>query len=507
MRLLFVSSEVYPFAKTGGLADVSEALPRALANLGTDIRILMPAYACVLRQVSRAQPIADLSGILGVACARLLSARLPGSDIPVWLADAPELYDREGLYQDSSGQDWPDNARRFAFLSHVAARIGLATLEPLWQPQVIHANDWHAGLVPLLVSAHQGPRPASVFTMHNLAFQGIFGPEVVPQLDLPEGSFSPEGAEYYGKISLLKAGICRADSLTTVSPTYAREILTAEYGFGLDGILRARAADLRGILNGADYGIWDPAHDPFLAANYDSARLNGKKLCKAALQHELGLVADPEVPLLTFISRMTEQKMADVLLELLPRLAAQGLQLCVLSDGDHDLERRFREVASAHAGTFAVRIGYEEPLAHRMHAGADLLLAPARFEPCGLTQIYAMRYGTVPVVRATGGLADTVVDTSRTTISDGTATGFVFAEPSAADLDAAITRAVAFFREPLAWRRLQLNDMKQDFSWNRSAAIYYSLYQDLCARAQKRASPSRVAGLRNGTPAIEKATA
>ena len=506
MRLLFVSSEVYPFAKTGGLADVSEALPRALANLGADVRILMPAYGCALRKISRPQPIADLSGILGVQDARLLSARLPGSDIPVWLADAPELYHRDGLYQNSQGQDWPDNARRFAFLSHVAARISIGALEPRWQPDVLHANDWHTGLVPLLVSAHSQRRPACVFTLHNLAFQGLFPAEDVAGLDLPPGSFSPDGAEYYGKISFLKAGSRFADKLTTVSPTYAREILTDEYGFGLDGLLRARASELTGILNGADYGIWDPAHDAFLPTNYDFSGLNGKKLCKATLQRELGLAANPDLPLLAFISRMTEQKMADVLLELMPKLAQQNLQLCVLSDGDHELERRFREMANGHASTFAVRIGYEEPLAHRMLAGADLLLAPARFEPCGLTQIYAMRYGTVPVVRATGGLADTVVDTSRTSISDGTATGFVFAEPSVAGLWEAILRAVAFYREPLAWRRLQLNDIKQDFSWHRSANTYLSLYQSLIARA-----PEAVSG-GGGTspesePAIEKAMA
>ncbi len=506
MRLLFVSSEVYPFAKTGGLADVSEALPRALANLGADVRILMPAYGCALRTVSRPQPIADLSGILGVQDARLLSARLPGSDIPVWLADAPELYQRDGLYQNSQGEDWPDNARRFAFLSHVAARIGLSALEPRWQPDVIHANDWHTGLVPLLVSAH-AQRPACVFTLHNLAFQGLFPAECVAGLDLPPGSFSPDGAEYYGKISFLKAGIRFADKLTTVSPTYAREILTEEYGFGLDGLLRSRASNLTGILNGADYGIWDPTYDASLPANYDFSGLNGKKLCKATLQQELGLARNPDLPLLAFISRMTEQKMADVLLEIMPKLAQQNLQLCVLSDGDHGLEQRFREMAHAHTGTFAVRIGYQEALAHRMLAGADLLLAPARFEPCGLTQIYGMRYGTVPVVRATGGLADTVVDTSRTSISDGTATGFVFADPSVAGLWEAILRAVAFYREPLAWRRLQLNDMKQDFGWHRSANAYLSLYQSLTADLPAVTSGVAVVAGSKPEPATEKATA
>ncbi len=507
MRLLFVSSEVYPFAKTGGLADVSEALPRALANLGADVRILMPAYGCALRKLSRPQPIADLSGILGVKDARLLSARLPGSDIPVWLADAPELYHRDGLYQNNRGEDWPDNARRFAFLSHVAARIGKGALAPRWQPDVIHANDWHTGLVPLLVSASTEPGPACVFTLHNLAFQGLFPAEDVAGLDLPQDSFTPDGVEYYGKISFLKAGIRFADKLTTVSPTYAREILTDDYGFGLNGLLRARASDLTGILNGADYGIWDPAHDAFLPTNYDFSGLTGKKLCKLALQRELGLSANPDLPLLAFISRLTEQKMADVLLELMPKLARQELQLCVLSDGDHELERRFRQVARAHAGTVAVRIGYQEPLAHRMQAGADLLLAPARFEPCGLTQIYAMRYGTVPVVRATGGLADTVVDTSRISISDGTATGFVFAEPSTADLGEAITRALAFYREPLAWRRLQLNDMKQDFSWQRSANTYLSLYQSLTGRFREELRRTPAHTSLAGASAIEKALA
>ena len=360
-----------------------------------------------------------------------------------------------------------------------------------WTPDVVHANDWHTGLIPLLLAQEDGDRPATVFTTHNMAFQGLFPAADLDSLELPAGAVSHDGLEYWGQLSFLKAGLHFADKLTTVSPTYAREILTPEFGFGLDGVLRARTADLSGVLNGADYAVWDPVLDPHLVHNYDAAGLNGKRLCKAALQRELGLAEDAEVPLLAFISRLTEQKMADTLAALLPRLAGADLQLAVLSNGDHGLERRLSEAAACHEGRVAVHIGYEEPLAHRMQAGADILLAPARFEPCGLSQLYAMRYGTIPIVRATGGLADTVVDTTRASISEGTATGFVFDEPSEAALEATIARACAFFREPLAWRRLQLSAMKQDFGWQRSAAQYLALYESLRApgRAETAAPP------------------
>jgi starch synthase len=316
-----------------------------------------------------------------------------------------------------------------------------------------------------------------------MAFQGNFPAHTLSGIGVPETSFSPGGLEYYGQVSFLKAGVRFADQLTTVSPTYAREILTEEFGFGFEGLLRERASELSGILNGADYAIWDPSIDPFLSVNYDAGRLNGKKACKAALQRELGLTEAADVPLLAFVSRMTEQKMADVLLAILPQIADADMQLVVLSDGDHGLEEGFRQMAQRHPDKIAVRIGYEEPLAHRIQAGSDILLAPARFEPCGLSQIYAMRYGTVPIVRATGGLADTVTDTTRATISDGTASGFVFSEPTVEGLRGAIDRAAAFYREPLAWRRLQLSAMKQDFSWNRSAAEYLALYESLTSPA------------------------
>lgn len=486
MRVLFVSSEVYPLAKTGGLADVSEALPRALARAGADVRVLMPGYASAKAQLPQARRIADLSGVLGIEDAKLLAAQIPGIDLPIWLVDAPDLYGRDGLYQDASGRDWPDNARRFAFLAHVAARLAMGRTDVGWTPDVVHANDWHAGLVPLLLAQESDTCPATVFTMHNLAFQGNFPAHFLPDLELPADCFSPEGIEYYGQMSFLKAGMRFADRLTTVSPTYAREILTPEFGFGFEGLLHTRARDLTGILNGADYAIWDPAHDPFLTDKFGPENLNGKKRCKAALQRELGLSEAPETPILAFISRLTEQKMADVLVGLAPYLAEADLQLVVLSDGDHGLEREFQDIARKFPRKFVVRIGYEESLAHRMHAGADILLAPARFEPCGLSQIYTMRYGTVPIVRATGGLADTVVDATRSSISEGRATGFVFAEPTGEALERTIRRACAFYREPLAWRRLQLSAMKQDFSWNRSAAEYLAVYRSVVRPAPER---------------------
>lgn len=505
MRVLFVSSEVYPLAKTGGLADVSEALPRALAGMGADVRVLMPGYAAAKDRVPQARHIADLSGILGIEDAQLLAARIPEIDLPVWLVDAPALYDRDGIYQDANGRDWPDNARRFAFLAHVAARLAMGRTDVGWTPDVVHANDWHAGLVPLLLAEEPGTRPASVFTMHNLAFQGNFPADVPPELGLPAEGPSSEAIEHYGQISFLKAGIRFADKLTTVSPTYAREILTPEFGFGFDELLRARAGDLSGILNGVDYAIWDPGHDPLIAGKYGPEDLNGKKRCKTALQRALGLPEAAETPILAFVSRLTEQKMADVLAAHLPQLAEADLQLVVLSEGNHGFERELQDIAQNHADKFAVRIGYEESLAHRIHAGADILLAPARFEPCGLSQIYAMRYGTVPIVRATGGLADTVVDTTRASISDGRATGFVFTEPTGDALAQAIDRACALYREPLAWRRLQSNAMRQDFGWAHSAAAYLTIYNSVARPSAERVFAELLLAPARGEDELEQA--
>jgi starch synthase len=324
-----------------------------------------------------------------------------------------------------------------------------------------------------------GQRPATVFTIHNLAYQGLFPPVLYPQLGLPGDSFIPEGLEFYGNISFLKAGIHYSDRLTTVSPTYAREILTAEYGCGLEGLLQHRAQDLVGILNGADYGIWDPVTDAHLPANFNLRNIAGKRACKTALQQELGLKADSEAALVVFISRMTDQKMADAVANALPGVIECGAQCAVFGDGDRLLEERFELAARRHPGRIAVRIGYEEPLAHRLLAGGDILLHPARFEPCGLTQLYAMRYGTLPIVRSTGGLCDTVVDATDHSVRCGTATGFAFESANSADMFRCIERALALYRQPLVWRKVQRQAMAQDFGWSESARRYLALYHDL----------------------------
>ena len=474
MRVLFVTAEAYPLAKTGGLADVSRALPIALMGRGVDIHLLIPGYPGAFTRVEKPRFVAKLDPILGVSDGMLVSGTVPDTELPVWLVDAPSLYRRTGsLYQDENGQDWPDNALRFAYLSHVAAKLAMGRTKLAWRPDVVHANDWHAGLLPLLLSMETAPRPRSVFTTHNMAFQGNFPATALPIVDVPQDDFTTDGFEFYGQVSFLKAGLRYADRVTTVSPNYAKEILTAEFGCGMEGVLQARAGNFSGILNGIDDGLWDPATDYHLPQNYRASDISGKRVCKTALQRELGLPVSAETPLIGFVSRFTQQKMADVILEAIPWIVERGAQFALVGEGDPALEAAF---AKLQAPGVSVTIGYEEPLAHRLQAGSDILLAPARFEPCGLTQLYGLRYGALPVVRRTGGLADTVVNTNSSTLADRTATGFVFEEADLPSLVDAIGRALALYDEPLAWRRLQLQAMAQNFSWDASAEKYLALY-------------------------------
>lgn len=479
MRVLFVTAEAHPLAKTGGLADVSSALPIALSRRGIDVRVLMPGYPAALDRIEKPRLAAELDPLLGIADAKLIAGRLPGTDVPVFLLDAPSLFRRHGgLYQDGDGREWEDNALRFAFLSYVAAELAMGRIMVRWLPNVVHANDWHAGLLPLRLSHEAASRPASLFTVHNMAFQGNFGPAVLPSIGLPEACFTAGDVEFYGQVSYLKAGLLHADHLTTVSPTYAKEILMPDFGCGMDGLMRKRVSSFTGILNGIDNVLWDPARDGYLPQTYRLGNISGKRVCKAALQHELGLELDPAVPLIGFVSRIAHQKMADTLLAALPWLTERA-QFALVGEGEPELEAAFSRFAACHRGRAAVHIGYDEALAHRLQAGCDILLAPARFEPCGLTQLYALRYGTAPIVRRTGGLADTVVDATRDTIADRTATGFIFDEPTSEGLLGAMDRALDLYREPLAWRRLQRQGMAQDFSWNASAKAYASLYHRL----------------------------
>jgi starch synthase len=480
MRVLFVSAEIYPLAKTGGLADVSAALPRALAELGADVQLVLPGYPRALLEAADKTIEAELPGASGESTTRLVAARMPDSHLPVHIVDCPSLFQREGtLYQDREGQDWPDNAQRFAHLSRVAAAIATGQFAAGWRADVVHANDWHTGLLPVLLGDNVEQRPRTLFTIHNLAFQGLFAPSIVAALGLPESLVTPDGAEFHGRVSFLKAGIRFSDRLTTVSPTYAREILTPEHGCGLDGLLRERAGDMTGILNGVDYTVWGPGADRVLPARFGPDDVSGKALCKTQVQRELGLATDAEVPLIIWISRITDQKMADVALEILPEVLERSAQVAILGQGDGMLENGFRQLAQRYPGRMAVRISYEEPLAHRLYAGGDLLLHPARFEPCGLTPLYALRYGTIPIVRSVGGLADTIVDVDDETIRCETGTGFAFAQPDGRAMLDCIDRALAVFAQPVLWRKIMRRAMTRDFSWQASARHYLSIYQEL----------------------------
>ncbi|MBW4092876.1 MAG: glycogen synthase GlgA [Proteobacteria bacterium] len=487
MRVLFATGEMFPLAKTGGLGDAAAALPAALARLGVDITAMLPGYDSALDAACGKRTLARLP-----AGGTLLLGRTPDSGLPVYLLDWPELFRRPGgPYQDADKRDWPDNLRRFAAFCAAAAHLAQHGDGGGWQPEIVHANDWHTGLLPAFLALHPGPRPASVFTIHNLAFQGNFALDEARALGLPDALLGTEGAEFYGRFSCLKAGIGYAQRLTTVSPTYAREILTPEEGCGMDGLLRARRGDLVGILNGIDTGLWNPAGDPALPRPFAAGDVAGKGDAKAAVRRELGLDPAAAGPLVVGVARLTHQKMADVVLAALPALLDQGVQVALHGEGDPALEAGLRAAAERFPGRLAVRIGYQEALAHRLLAAADIALTPSRFEPCGLTTMYAMRYGAVPVTRPVGGLADTVADVD--TAAEG-GTGFTFADPTPEALAGCVRRAVTLFADPPAWRRVQRAAMQRDFGWDRSARRYLDLYRDLApaetGRLRRLAPPS-----------------
>jgi starch synthase len=456
-------------------------LAAALASLGVDVRLMIPGYTEALeRAQGKGKPIA-LGNIQGLGQTRLIPACTPDVGLPLWLVDCPARFERQGgLYTNEQGEEWHDNAFRFALFSHAVVRVALGAAGIDWLPDVVHLNDWHLGLVPALLTSCTVARPRSVMTIRNLAFQGIFGADVFPHLGLPSGCFSPDGVEYYGSVSFLKAGIRYADHLTTVSPRYAVEILTPEFGCGLDGLLRMRSDVLTGILNGADYERWTPEDCAVIPHPYNVDDISGKQHCKVALQDELGLERHENAPLVAFVSRFTEQKMADVLPDIAPALVNEGAQLVICGKGVPAIEAGMHILAASHPQQVAVRVGYEEPLARRVLAGADILAAPARFEPCGLTQMYAMRFGTIPVVRRVGGLADTVI--GHPGRSDGPqplATGFDFELATGHELARAIRRACEGYREPAEWKAIQKRAMSQDFRWRRPAERYVALYAKL----------------------------
>lgn len=478
LRVLLAASEAYPLIKTGGLGDVVGALPAALRAVGVDARLVLPAYPAALAALPTARAIAR-SALYG-APLTLLQGELPvdGSrPLPVYLIQATTFERSGNPYQDVNGQDWPDNPARFALFCRAATALALGHLAPDWRADVVHAHDWQAGLLPALLSL-EPKRPRTIFTIHNLAYQGLVAGTDADALGLPPDWWSPDALEFYGQLALIKGGLAFADRITTVSPRYAREIQTAEFGCGLDGLLRHRAGSLSGILNGIDTQLWNPADDPALVAPYDARNLPAKSRNKAALQSELGLAIDPDTLVLGLVGRLVAQKGVDLLIAAL-RLLPAGVQLAVLGSGEAGYMAALRAAAAAAPRRIAFRAGYDENLAHRIQAGADAFLVPSRFEPCGLTQLYALRYGTVPIVRAVGGLADTVVDANPAQLAAGRATGIVFKQASAAALAAAIRRAVSLYRAKAPWQQMQLTGMAQDHSWTTAAQAYQALYQDL----------------------------
>ena len=480
LRVLFAAAECAPLVKVGGLGDVSAALPRALREAGVDVRVLLPGYRAVIDAIGRrrAGRIPSIPGIAGTGATRLVEADLPDG-VPLIVIDNPSLFDRPGgPYQDPQGVDWPDNPLRFGLLSKVAALLATDATPLAWRPDVLHCNDWHTALAAAFLR-HAGPQArdcATVQTVHNLAYQGSFAPEWVARLGLPSSSHAPQGLAFHDGMSFLEAGLRFADAITTVSPTYAREILTVGKGCGLEGLLRAREPMLFGILNGIDTAVWNPAQDRAIAQRYDRSSLESKAVNKAALQAAMGLERSPGVPLLAVISRLVAQKGIDLVADIGARLTRLPAQLAVLGMGDAELEGRLRQLAAGQPGAIAVHVGFDEALAHRIEAGADALLMPSRFEPCGLNQMYSQRYGTLPIVHGTGGLADTVVDCTPGTLAAGTATGFVLGEASAVALYQAIERATVAYRDPALWRALQANAMARDFGWAGAARRYLDVY-------------------------------
>lgn len=484
MKLLFVASEAYPLVKTGGLGDVACSLPIALHGAGVDVRLLLPGYRELLRKLPETRILGwlELWGMGRTHTVRILESHHPAYPFPLWIVDCPELFDRPGNpYLQPNGYDWPDNAERFTVFARAAVELARDALDLGWMADVVHAHDWQTGLVPAFLDT-LSKRPQRIFTIHNMAYGGHFSQADFTSMHLPGYWWSGEGVEFYGGFSMLKAGIVYSDAVTTVSPTYAYEICTPAFGYGMDGLLKSRSYKLHGILNGIDMAVWNPATDPNLAAYYFDGQVEpSKSVNKAALLKRLG-VENPGLhqpfPLLGTVGRLVEQKGIDLILNAIPDLlASTDARFALVGAGHGYFEQRLQDLAAKHPDRVFVYIGYDEQLAHLLEAGADMFLMPSRFEPCGLNQMYSLRYGTPPIVLFTGGLADTVMDASQTHLQDGTANGFVFHEPTSRALKGAILRALDCFTQPKIWQQLQSTGMKQDFGWEHSAAQYLKLYQ------------------------------
>ncbi len=478
LKILSVVSEVFPLIKTGGLADVAGALPGALAREGVEMRTLVPGYPAVMAALEAPAKVMKLKDLFG-GKAEVLAGRAKGLDL--FVIDAPHLYARPGNpYHDADGVDWPDNPFRFAALSKVAAEIGLGSVKG-FRPDVVHTHDWQTGLTAAYLEYDGRPRPGTVATVHNLAFQGQYPKEMLADLRLPAHAWGVDGVEYYDTIGYLKAALRMSDRVTTVSPTYAAEIRTGEGGMGLGGLLEGRAGVVSGILNGIDTDVWNPAEDTLIPARFDAATPSERRANKSALQKRMGLKVDRKAMLFGVVSRLSWQKGLDMVLEGIDTIVGLGGQIAILGAGDKDLVEGFRTAAASHPGRVGVVVGYDESLAHLIQAGSDSLLVPSRFEPCGLTQLCALRYGAIPLVTRVGGLADTIVDANEMALDAGWGTGIVFTPPTAEMFRAAIHRAHGLHTDAPTWRRLVKNAMKADVSWSRSAARYKRLYEGLVA--------------------------
>jgi starch synthase len=475
-KILFVTSEAHPLIKTGGLADVCGSLPKALAELSQDIRLIIPNY----QALKTTESVRFMCSIrVDNRNINILETRMPDSQVIVWLVDYPSYFNYPGNpYVDEQGESWPNNAERFGLFCRIAVEAAMDRVNQDWKPDVVHCNDWQSGLVPALLS-FENDRPSTIFTIHNMAYQGLFPASAAATLNIPGQLWHPAGLEFHGMLSFIKGGLVYADYITTVSPTYALEIQTAEFGYGLEGLLEHRKEFLGGIINGIDLDQWDAEKDPYIAQTYSLSTLDKKQLNKVALQTKFSLPVKGDIPLFGLIGRLVAQKGIDMILECLPEMMTMDIQFVLLGSGDKEFEKQLKDLALLYPDKIAVQIGYDEALAHLIEAGADVFLMPSRFEPCGLNQMYSQRYGTIPIVRKTGGLADTVMDSLPTTLADKTASGIVFSEASASALLEAIKRTLILYSMPDTWKKMQTNAMNKNFSWQRSAQEYLELYEKI----------------------------
>lgn len=473
MKILSAASELYPLVKTGGLADVTGALPGALKGQGVEMRTILPGYPAVMSALQQTEVLHRYTDLFGGE-ARLVGGIAKGCDVIA--VDAPHLYDRPGNpYLGPDGKDWSDNAQRFAALSLAAADVALGGIAG-YRPDLLHAHDWQAALAPVYLKYRGGPK--TVMTVHNIAFQGQFPASLFASLGLPAHAFSIEGVEYYGNVCFLKGGLSSANAITTVSPSYAQEICTPEYGMGLDGLLRSRRGLVTGIVNGIDTDVWNPASDRDIAQTYTAKSLDKRRANKRAIEKRFGLEEGDGI-LHGVVSRLTWQKGMDIFASGLDTLVASGARLALIGTGEAAIEHAILNAAERHRGRIGVVMGYDEALSHLMQAGCDTILVPSRFEPCGLTQLYGLRYGCVPVVARTGGLADTVIDANDAALNANVATGFQFSPVDGQSLDHALARAARVYASRKAWGEMQQRGMQADVSWDRSAAAYAGLYRNL----------------------------